>query len=224
MLCQRETHGRIVGISGEPVSRRGRCIGVPESPLCLEQAQHPGSTGATVDSALERGLSLIHSALSHTNIAQEHLGFRYGRVLVRDGLGSRRRFVDASGSQCDPCFRDTRRQRIRVGVECAIKRSISLLEGGRFYIVVRHIKPANGRYVTCIAAALQPWAGTLNFLGRVSQLPLIDAALLDPEEAYDIRVRTVLSTEDFPGPLRLLTFWRRDWTLRSDWYEWPLED
>lgn len=64
----------------------------------------------------------------------------------------------------------------------------------------------------------------LNFLGRVSQLPLIDATLLDPEEAYDIRVRTVLSTEDFPGPLRLLTFWRRDWTLRSDWYEWPLED
>lgn len=64
----------------------------------------------------------------------------------------------------------------------------------------------------------------LNFLGRVTQLPLIDAALLEPDETYDIRVRTILSTEDFPGPLRLLTFWRRDWSLRSEWYEWPLED
>lgn len=64
----------------------------------------------------------------------------------------------------------------------------------------------------------------LNFLGRLTELPLIDAALIDPEEAYEIRVRTILSTEDFPGPLRLLTFWRRDWTLRSEWYTWPLED
>lgn len=64
----------------------------------------------------------------------------------------------------------------------------------------------------------------LNFLGRVNALPLIDAALLEAGEPYAIRVRTSLSTEDFPGPLRLLTFWRRDWSLRSEWYEWPLGD
>jgi len=64
----------------------------------------------------------------------------------------------------------------------------------------------------------------LNFLGRVTELPLIDATLLDPEERYDIRVRTVLSTEDFPGPLQLLTFWRRDWTLRSEWHTWSLDE
>jgi len=62
----------------------------------------------------------------------------------------------------------------------------------------------------------------LNFLGRVNALPLIDEALLEPGELYAIRVRTILSTEDLPGPLRLLTFWRRDWSLRSEWYEWPL--
>jgi Domain of unknown function (DUF4390) len=64
----------------------------------------------------------------------------------------------------------------------------------------------------------------LNFLGRVAQLPLIDAALLEPGEPYEIRVRTILSTEDFPGPLQLLAFWRRDWSLRSEWYTWPLDD
>jgi hypothetical protein len=64
----------------------------------------------------------------------------------------------------------------------------------------------------------------LNFLGRVTRLPLVDAALLEDGEAYEIRVRTILSTEDFPGPLRLFTFWRRDWSLRSEWYAWPLGD
>lgn len=64
----------------------------------------------------------------------------------------------------------------------------------------------------------------LNFLGRVNALPLIDEALLEGGESYQIRVRTSLSTEGFPSPLRLLTFWRRDWSLRSEWYEWPLGD
>lgn len=64
----------------------------------------------------------------------------------------------------------------------------------------------------------------LNFLGRVNSLPLIDAALLEVGEPYEIRVRTSLSTEGFPGPLRLLTFWRGNWDLRSEWYTWPLGD
>ncbi len=62
----------------------------------------------------------------------------------------------------------------------------------------------------------------LNFLGRVTELPLIDAALLDSDAAYDIRIRAVLSTDDIPGPLRLLAFWRRDWSLESEWYTWRL--
>lgn len=62
----------------------------------------------------------------------------------------------------------------------------------------------------------------LEFLGRVERLPLIDAAVLDDEGAYDIRVRAVLDQEQFPGPLRLLAFWRRDWSIASEWYRWPL--
>ena len=64
----------------------------------------------------------------------------------------------------------------------------------------------------------------LNDLGRITRLPLIDAALLNPNQNYDVRIRALLSTEDFPGPLRFLAFWRRDWSLRSDWYRWQLED
>ena len=56
------------------------------------------------------------------------------------------------------------------------------------------------------------------------ELPLIDAALLDPEQTYDVRIRALLSTEDFPGPLRFLAFWRPDWSISSDWYRWQLAD
>lgn len=62
----------------------------------------------------------------------------------------------------------------------------------------------------------------LNHLGRVEELPLIDAALLEPGAEYDVRIRAALDTEDFPGPLRLLTFWRQDFALRSEWYRWQL--
>jgi hypothetical protein len=63
----------------------------------------------------------------------------------------------------------------------------------------------------------------LSFLGRITHFPLIDASLLDPDRSYELRLRAVLDLERFPGPLRLLAFWRRDWSLGSDWYRWPLQ-
>jgi hypothetical protein len=62
----------------------------------------------------------------------------------------------------------------------------------------------------------------LTYLGRIESLPIIDADLLDADETYDLRFKTALDIEKFPGPLRLLAFWRRDWSLGSDWYQWRL--
>ncbi len=64
----------------------------------------------------------------------------------------------------------------------------------------------------------------LNSLGRIDRLPVIDTALLDPERVYDVRLRVLLDTEQLPGPLRLLAFWRRDWSLGSEWFRWNLEE
>jgi hypothetical protein len=63
----------------------------------------------------------------------------------------------------------------------------------------------------------------LNNLGRVQGLPVIDDALLDPGSTYRIRLRALLSTRQYPGPLRVLFFWRSEWQLKSEWYEWRLE-
>lgn len=63
----------------------------------------------------------------------------------------------------------------------------------------------------------------LDYLGRVERLPIIDTPVLRDGRGYDIRLRAVLDQEQFPGPLRLLAFWRRDWSIASEWYRWPLQ-
>ena len=63
----------------------------------------------------------------------------------------------------------------------------------------------------------------LNNLGRVQGLPVIDDAVLEPGDDYRIRLRAMLQTQQYPAPLRLLFFWRSEWQLQSEWYEWLLE-
>ena len=63
----------------------------------------------------------------------------------------------------------------------------------------------------------------LNHLGRVDQLPLIDDSLLTPGKPYRVRLRALLQTQQYPAPLRLLFFWRSQWQLKSEWFEWSLE-
>ena len=63
----------------------------------------------------------------------------------------------------------------------------------------------------------------LNNLGRIQGLPVIDDALLDPDSKYRMRLRALLSTRQDPAPLRILFFWRSQWQLQSDWYQWNLE-
>lgn len=63
----------------------------------------------------------------------------------------------------------------------------------------------------------------LNNLGRIQRLPVIDESLLIPGKEYRARVRALLATEQYSAPLRLLFFWRNEWQLKSEWYEWNLE-
>jgi len=63
----------------------------------------------------------------------------------------------------------------------------------------------------------------LNNLGRVQGLPVIDDALLEYDKNYRIRLRAMLNTQQYSAPLRLLLFWRDQWQLQSEWFEWSLE-
>ncbi len=63
----------------------------------------------------------------------------------------------------------------------------------------------------------------LNNLGRIQGLPVVDDSILEPDKTYRIRLRARLSTEQYPVPLRILFFWRDEWQLGSDWFEWLLD-
>ncbi len=63
----------------------------------------------------------------------------------------------------------------------------------------------------------------LNSLGRIQGLPVIDDALLDTDRKYRLRLRAMLNTQQYPATLRLLFFWRGQWQLQSEWFEWLLE-
>jgi hypothetical protein len=63
----------------------------------------------------------------------------------------------------------------------------------------------------------------LNNLGRIQGLPVIDDAVLGADSRYRLRLRARLSTRQYPAALRLLFFWRSQWQLESEWYEWLLE-
>ncbi len=63
----------------------------------------------------------------------------------------------------------------------------------------------------------------LNSLGRVQGLPVIDDALLSAGSDYRARLRAMLNTERYPAALRVLFFWRGQWQLQSEWFEWSLE-
>jgi hypothetical protein len=64
----------------------------------------------------------------------------------------------------------------------------------------------------------------LNTMGRVADLPIIDAALLDPDATYNVRIRAVLDQDRLPGPLRLFALWQDGFKLESDWYGWSLSE
>lgn len=64
----------------------------------------------------------------------------------------------------------------------------------------------------------------LDYIGRVEGLAIADDVELDEDHRYEVRVRAALDKRDLPGPLRLMAFWRKDWSIASDWLTWRLDD
>ncbi len=82
--------------------------------------------------------------------------------------------------------------------------------------LVRNKNSGDQRTHTTLYAAL-------NDLGRITSLPLIDAAIIDEGEKYAVSLRAVLDQQQLPGPLRMLAFWDDEFTLESEWYRWRLQ-
>ncbi len=124
------------------------------------------------------------------------------------------------------------------GVALRIELQLEVIRVRRFYfdddaaeLTVRYeleYRPLSQRYIVRnLNSGDQDSFATLysalNTLGRVQGLPVIDDALLETGKTFRIRIRAMLSTRQYPAPLRLLFFWRGQWQLQSEWVEWLLE-
>jgi hypothetical protein len=96
--------------------------------------------------------------------------------------------------------------------------------------------PLTDRYVVENEQAEEPASGSaghrqtfptlpaaLEYIGRVEELAVVEAAELDRNLRYDLRIRAVLDQDELPGPLRLFAFWRNDWSIGSEWLVWQLD-
>jgi hypothetical protein len=68
--------------------------------------------------------------------------------------------------------------------------------------------------------------GTLQAaLDRVSEvrgLPVVDAALVEPDRQYNLGVRAHMDLNTGSDALRWILFWTDDWSVTSEWFEWPV--
>jgi hypothetical protein len=124
------------------------------------------------------------------------------------------------------------------GVTLTIELQLQVIRERRFYLddmeaelAIRYeleYSPVSQRYVVRnINSGDQDSFATLysalNSLGRVQGLPIIDEAVLLADRNYRVRLRAMLNTERYPAALRILFFWRGQWQLQSEWFEWLLE-
>ncbi len=124
------------------------------------------------------------------------------------------------------------------GVPLTIELQLQIIRVRRFYmdaldaeLAVRfelEFRPLSQRYIVRnLNSGDQDSFATLysalNNLGRIQALPIIDDALLTPAKSYRVRARAMLQTKQYPAPLRMLFFWRSQWQLQSEWFEWMLD-
>jgi hypothetical protein len=102
-----------------------------------------------------------------------------------------------------------------VDAELAIRHELEYRPLSQRYIVKNLNSGDQDSFATLYSA--------MNSLGRVQGLPVIDDELLIPDRSYRLRLRAMLNTQQYPAPLRLLFFWRGQWQLQSEWFEWLLE-
>ena len=78
-------------------------------------------------------------------------------------------------------------------------------------------------YASGVQRSFRNMEGALVYIGNVYDLPLIDEQLLDPAQRYLVRIRADIDVEALPTPVRLWAYLGSEWSLKSRWFEWPLQ-
>jgi len=182
-------------------------------------------------------LVLLASFILGTGLAQDNVE-REGYFEVRSASTQPVDGVHSLDARLQLVLSSEALAALESGVTLTIELQLQVIRTRRFYIddveaelAVRYelqYSPVSQRYIVRnLNSGDQDSFATLysalNSLGRVQGLPVIDEALLIDDRSYRVRLRAMLNTERYPAALRVLFFWRGQWQLQSEWFEWSLE-
>ena len=180
---------------------------------------------------------LLASFILGTGVAQDNVE-REGYFEVRSASTQPVEGVHTLDARLQLVLSSEALAALESGVTLTIELQLQVIRTRRFYIddveaelAVRYelqYSPVSQRYIVRnLNSGDQDSFATLysalNSLGRVQGLPVIDDALLLDDRNYRVRLRAMLNTERYPAALRVLFFWRGQWQLQSEWFEWSLE-
>ena len=163
---------------------------------------------------------------------------RVGNFEVRSATSTLKDGVHELDARLQLILSGEAREALQSNVALTIELQVEMIRVRRFYFDdVEHsvsfdyelkFEPLSQSYVlrNVISSDEESFANlysALNDLGRVQGLPIIDDVVLKPGSRYRARLRALLSIKQFEGPLRVIFFWRDQWQLKSEWYEWQLE-
>lgn len=192
----------------ERLSLPGRALLVILAVLAL-------STGLAQESIEREGYFEVRSASTRPINGVHTLDARLQLVLSSEALAALGSGVTLSIELQVQVIRVRRFLIDDVEAELAIRYQLEYRPLSQRYIV-RNLNSGNQDSFATLYSAL-------NNLGRIQGLPVIDDALLSPDRPYRLRLRAMLNTQEYPVILRLLFFWRGQWQLQSEWFEWSLE-
>lgn len=192
----------------ERLSLPGRALLVILAVLAL-------STGLAQESIEREGYFEVRSASTRPINGVHTLDARLQLVLSSEALAALGSGVTLSIELQMQVIRVRRFLIDDVEAELAIRYQLEYRPLSQRYIV-RNLNSGNQDSFATLYSAL-------NNLGRIQGLPVIDDALLSPDRPYRLRLRAMLNTQGYPVILRMLFFWRGQWQLQSEWFEWSLE-
>ncbi|MBT8103525.1 MAG: DUF4390 domain-containing protein [Gammaproteobacteria bacterium] len=172
-------------------------------------------TGVAQDAAEREGYFEVRSATTEVLGGVHTLDARLQLVLSSEALAALESGVTLTIELQMQVIRVRRWLMDDAEAELAIRYELEYRPISQRYIVKNLNSGEQDSFATLYSA--------LNSLGRVQGLPVIDDALLEPDSNYRLRLRAMLNTQQYPATLRLLFFWRGQWQLQSEWFEWSLE-
>jgi len=172
-------------------------------------------TGLAQDNIEREGYFEVRSASTQSIGGVHTLDARLQLVLSSEALAALENGVTLTIEMQVQVIRVRRFLVDSVDAELAVRYELEYRPLSQRYIVKNLNSGDQDSFATLYSA--------LNNLGRVQALPVIDDELLLAGREYRLRLRAMLNTQQYPAALRLLFFWRGQWQLQSEWFEWLLE-